>query len=143
MASINTGRVILGGLVGGVVANVCDFVWNNYVLKDDMMDMAKRFGMDPAAMTSMSAAVPWMVIDFVFGFLIVWTYAAMRPRLGPGPKTAILAGLVPYIGVTAVLYGFTATMGMMPMAAFVKGSAAALVTTIFGSLAGAYFYQEA
>jgi hypothetical protein len=142
MASINTGRVILGGLVGGVVATACDFVWNNYVLKDDMMDMAKRFGMDPAAMTSLSAATLWILIDFVFGFVIVWTYAAMRPRLGPGPKTAIAAGLVPYITVTAVLYGFT-TMGMMPMGAFVRGSAAALVTTMLGSLAGAFFYKEA
>ncbi len=142
MASINTGRVLLGGLVGGVVANACDFVFNNYVLKDDMTELVKRFGMDPAAMASLSAAAPWIIVDFVFGFVIIWTYAAMRPRLGPGPKTAILAGLVPYICVTAVIYGFT-SMGMMSMGSFMRGSAAALVTTILGSLAGAYFYQEA
>jgi hypothetical protein len=106
------------------------------------MDMAKRFGMDPAAMMSFSAAVPWIIVDFIFGFVIIWTYAAMRPRLGPGPKTAILAGLVPYICVTAVIYGFS-SMGMMSMHQFAKGSAAALVTTILGSLAGASVYKEA
>jgi hypothetical protein len=142
MASINTGRVVVGGLVGGVVANACDMLWNMTVMKDDMTAMAQRFGMDPAAMQSMSAAAPWIAIDFVFGILVVWTYAAMRPRFGPGPKTALIAGITLYLAVTAVLYGFT-SMGMMTMGAFGRGSATALVTTILGSLAGAAVYKEA
>jgi hypothetical protein len=142
MASINTGRVIVGGLVGGVVANASDMLWNMTVMKDDMTAMAQRFGMDPAAAQSMAAAAPWIAIDFVFGILVVWTYAAMRPRFGPGPKTALIAGITLYLAVTAVLYGFT-SMGMMSMGAFARGSATALVSTILGSLAGAAVYKEA
>jgi|SRR5579864_734138 len=142
MASINTGRVVVGGLVGGVVANACDFLWNMTIMKDDMTAMAQRFGMDPAAMQSMSAAAPWIVIDFVMGLLTVFAYAAMRPRFGPGPKTALIAGITLYLAVTAILYGFT-SMGMMPMGAFGRGSATSLVTVILGSLAGAAVYKEA
>lgn len=142
MASINTGRVIVGGLVGGLVANICDFTWNMTVLKDDMAAMSQKFGMDPAAAASMSAAVPWIVIDFVFGLLVVFAYAGMRPRFGAGPKTAIVAGLTLYLAVTAVLYGFT-SMGMMPMDAFMRGSATSLVTVVLGSLAGCAVYKEA
>ena len=68
----------------------------------------------------MSAAAPWIVIDFLFGILIVWTYAAMRPRFGPGPKTALIAGITLYLAVTTVLYGFT-SMGMMSIRAFARG----------------------
>jgi hypothetical protein len=142
MASINTGRVVVGGLVGGVVANACDFLWNMTVLKDDLTTMAQKFGADPAAAQSMSAWAPWIAIDFVLGLLTVFTYAAMRPRFGPGPKTALIAGVTLYLAITAILYGFT-SMGMMSMGAFGRGSATALVTTILGSLAGAAVYQEA
>jgi hypothetical protein len=142
MASINTGRVIVGGLVGGVVANACDMLWNMTVMKDDMTTMAQKFGVDPAAALSMSAVAPWIVIDFVMGLLTVFTYAAMRPRFGPGPKTALIAGITLYLGITAILYGFT-SMGMMSLGAFGRGSATALVTTILGSLAGAAVYKEA
>jgi hypothetical protein len=142
MASINTGRVIVGGLVGGVVANACDMLWNMTVMKDDLTAMAQKFGVDPAAALSMSAVAPWIVIDFVLGLLTVFTYAAMRPRFGPGPKTALIAGITLYLGITAILYGFT-SMGMMSLGAFGRGSATALVTTILGSLAGAAVYKEA
>jgi hypothetical protein len=36
----------------------------------------------------------WLIgITFVLGILAVWTYAAIRPRFGAGPKTALSAGL--------------------------------------------------
>jgi len=142
MASINTGRVVVGGLVGGVVANACDLLLHLTVMKDDMAAMAQKFGTDPAAMQSMSAVAPWIVVDFVLGLLIVWTYAAMRPRLGPGPKTAVIAGLTLFLAVTAVVYGFT-SMGMMSMGAFGRGSTTELVATVLASLAGAAVYKEA
>jgi hypothetical protein len=141
MASINTGRVVTGGLVAGVVANACDMVTNFTLLKDDMTEVARRVGADPAVLASFSGAVPWMLVDFVLGMLMVWTYAAMRPRFGAGPKTAILAGLVPYLSATAVVYGFT-SFGLMSVGAFLRGSAAALVSMMLATLAGAWVYKE-
>lgn len=142
MASINTGRVVIGGLLAGVVMNALDMLWNGVVLKDDMMAISQRLGMDPAAATSFSTAVPWIVVDFVLGLAVVWTYAAIRPRFGAGVRTAVLAGLVLWLVSSAVVFGFT-SMGLMPMSAFVKGSLAALVTASLGSIAGAWAYQEA
>ena len=142
MASINTNRVVVGGLLAGVVMNALDMFWNLVVLRDDMLGIAQRLGMDAQTATSFSTGLPWIVVDFVFGLLVVWNYAAVRPRLGPGARTAILAGVVPFLGATAVVFGFT-TMGLMPMSAFVKGTVASLVTTILGSLAGAWAYKEA
>ena len=141
MASINTGRVVTGGLLAGVVMNACDMFWNMVVLKDDMTGMAKTLGMDPATAASFSTAVPWIVVDFVIGVAVVWNYAAIRPRFGPGPKTALLADVAPFVVATAVVFGFT-TMGLMPVGAFVRGTAATAVSAALGSLAGAWAYKE-
>jgi hypothetical protein len=84
---------------------------------------------------------PWIVINFLFGLLVVWTYAAIRPRFGPGVGTAIIAGLIPYLGATLVLAGF-ASMGIFPTAALLKGSLASLVNTSIAAIAGAWLYTE-
>ena len=142
MASINTGKVVAGGLVAGLVANAIDFVTNTYVLAPDWQALATAHNMDPAAMTSPAVAGTWIAIDFLFGILLVWTYAAMRPRLGAGPKTAILAGLAIYASATLVVFGFT-MMGLLTMTMFVKGSIASIVSTLAASVAGASIYKEA
>jgi hypothetical protein len=141
MASINVGRVVAGGLVAGVVANAIDFVTNTYVLGSDIAAWAPTRNLDPAAMNSGPVAATWIVVDFIMGLLLVFTYAAMRPRLGAGPKTAILAGLALWFAVTLVLFGFT-QMGVFSMALFVKGSIAALINTLAASVAGAAVYKE-
>jgi len=34
------------------------------------------------------------VMDFGIGFVLMWLYALARPRLGPGPKTALRMGSI-------------------------------------------------
>lgn len=141
MAAINTGKVIVGGLLAGVVMNVCDMFTNMVLFKEDMMAFVKKMGMDPAVMDSFASAVPWIIVDFVFGIILIWNYALVRPRLGPGPKTAMVSGLVVYLAVTSIMYGFTA-MGLWEMGFFVKSSAVYLVTVMLASVAGAWAYKE-
>ncbi len=141
MTGINTGKVIAGGLVAGLVANAIDFVTNTYILAGDWQAFAAAHNMDPAAMTSPAVAGTWIAIDFLFGILLVCTYAAIRPRFGAGAQTAVYAGLLVYLAPTLVLFGFT-MMGLMTMAMFVKGSIAAIVSTLAASVAGASMYKE-
>jgi len=49
--AINTGRVVAGGLVAGVVANAIDFVTNTYVLGADMQAWAASHNIDQATLT--------------------------------------------------------------------------------------------
>jgi len=141
MASINTGKVVTGGLVAGVVGNAVDFVTNNYVLAADWQAWAVAHNIDPATLTSGPVAGTWIAVDFLFGILLVWTYAAMRPRFGAGVQTAVLASLVIYLAPTIVLFGFT-MMGMLTTAMFVKGSLAAIVSTFGAGITGAALYKE-
>jgi hypothetical protein len=142
MAGINTGKVVAGGLLAGLVANAFDFVTNTYILAADWEAFAAAHNMDAAAMTSPAVAGTWIAVDFLFGILLVCTYAAIRPRFGAGVQTAIYAGLLVYLAPTLVLFGFT-MMGMLTMAMFVKGSIASIVSTLAASVAGASIYKEA
>ena len=139
MSSINTGRVVGGGLAAGVTMIVADFAWQ-YVMKDDMAAMVDRLHLDPKVMEP-SSALPWLVVDVLYGILIVLNYAAMRPRFGPGPKTALLAGLILYAAVTAILYGFM-TMGVFTEAQFLKNAACYATSTALAALVGGWIYKE-
>lgn len=142
MAGINTGKVITGGLVAGVVLIVLDFLNNYLIVGQDFRDNATRLGIDPAAAETPTGMATWVVIDLIFGILIVWTYAAMRPRLGPGPKTAIFAGLVPWLGIALIMFGLSQG-GIFPTALWLKMSLITLVITSIGAVTGAMMYKEA
>jgi hypothetical protein len=142
MPTVNTAKIVTGGLLAGLVFNVLDFVVNGLLMNAELQANMTRLGLDPAAMESGAGMAAWIVIDFLLGIVVVFTYAAIRPRFGPGPKTAVIAGLLMYIPVTLVMYGLT-TGGVMTMALFGKMTAFSLVTTVVGSIAGAWAYKEA
>jgi len=91
MGKVNVGRVILGGLVAGVVINIGEFLLNAVIMKSDWDAAMAALNLPPA--DSGGSIAIFVLSSFVFGLLGVWMYAAVRPRLGAGPKTAIIVGL--------------------------------------------------
>lgn len=63
-------------------------------------DWATR-GLDASA--ALEPSIPLTMAIFLVGFVAVWVYAAIRPRFGPGARTAVYAGLA----VWAVSHLFT------------------------------------
>ena len=139
MGRINTGRVVLGGLVAGVVANALDFVINAFLMREEGADMAQRLNLSQAALDS--SVTVWIVVDFIWGLLLVFAYAAFRPRFGPGPKTAALSGFTLWFAV-CIMFGGLTSMGIFTLPGFIKYSALTLVSALAASLAGAAIYQE-
>src|SRR6266508_5922271 len=122
MGKINMQKVLIGGLIAGVVLNVVDSVLFGMVLKDQMA----------AAMTSINrpdmtnAQIPWFVfLDFVAGIFLVWLYAAIRPRYGAGPATAAKAGVAAWFLGSLLVTLFMWPMGVMP-------NNLMIITTLFG-----------
>jgi hypothetical protein len=142
MAPVNTGRVLIGGLLAGLLFNAGDALINMVLLAGDIEANLRRLGINPQIAADTRVIASWMIIDFAFGLLVVWTYAGFRPRFGPGPATAILAALPAFLGATLVLLGFH-HMGIFSMAAFWKGTLYSAVNFAIGSLAGAAVYKEA
>src|SRR5260370_10454523 len=107
MGKINMQKVLIGGLIAGVVLNVIDSVLFGVLLKDQMA--AAMTSINRPAMTN--AQIPWFVfLDFVAGVFLVWLYAAIRPRFGAGPGTAAQAGVAAWF-----LGSVLVTLFMWPM----------------------------
>ena len=139
MSGINIRRLILGGFVAGLVANVFDFVITSYLMATEFAAMLARLGVDA------SAARSWIwvfaVADFIWGFLLVFTYAAIRPRFGPGPRTAIVSGVVLWLAFAIALLVLMAIELHTPQS-YLKSSALYLLSAIVSSVAGAALYKE-
>jgi hypothetical protein len=101
---VNWIRVLIGGLAAGLVMLVSQIVLHTVVLSEDgkelIADWATR-GLDASA--ALEPSIPFTAALFLVGFVAVWVYAAIRPRFGPGVRTACYAGLV----VWAVSHLFT------------------------------------
>ena len=141
MATINVPKVVVGGIVAGIVFNIGDFIINNVIMAADFAQAVTRLGLDPNAMQTLSGALPWIVLDFCWGWLIVFTYAAIRSRFGAGVQTAVIAAAIPFLSSTFLFLGFT-SMGMFPASLFVKNTLLSVVTVGLGSVAGAWVYKE-
>jgi len=139
---INAGKVVIGGLAAGVVLAVLDSVVNGLLMAEQ--NRAAVMALNPSLVESMerpSAMVAYIACDLALGLLLVWTYAAIRPRFGPGPKTAVLAGLL--IWATASLVYFSMTMmGMWALSYFVTGIVVYLVILVVSALVGGMLYKE-
>ena len=85
--------------------------------------------------------VTWIIADFLYAGLIVWTYAAIRPRFGAGPRTALMAAFVPYASVTVILAGFMA-MGIFTPSVYWKNAMLSVVTAALVGLVGGKTYKE-
>ena len=139
--AINTSKVLVGGIVGGIVANVIDFVGNSLILGGmHQADMAK---LNPAlaAQPTGGQIARFVIFDFVWIIATVWIYAAIRPRFGPGPKTAVYAAIASWIIGTSVA-GFFWALHIFGTNVFVATGAVELVNAIVSTLVGAWFYTE-
>jgi hypothetical protein len=99
MTGINTRRVVLGGLAAGLVLNVSESFLNMVVLAKANEASLKALNLPPIGGGAIAFYVAW---GFLQGLVTVWLYAALRPRLGPGPRTAVLAGLLVWLLAYAI-----------------------------------------
>jgi hypothetical protein len=139
MNKINLTRVILGGLVAGFVLNFGEFLLNEVIFVKQMEEVARQHNVVRPGALFISVAV---ALTFLLGMMIMLIYALVRQRLGAGPKTAIIAGLIVwfcvyfYSGIlNGVLFG-------IPVILIVSGVVWGLAEYIIAALAGAALYKE-
>ena len=139
MGKINMGRVLLGGLVAGLILNIGEFVLNGVILQKEMQDFFKRCGFREPGTKFMVIAI---AITFVLGIVMVLGYAAIRPRFGPGPKTAIIAALFAWFGVVVYQNVIAAGLGMVPANLVAIALGWEIVEYSLAAIVGAALYKE-
>lgn len=141
MGQINWGRVLLGGLAAGLVINIGESVLNLVVFADEMQLVQEQMGIEPPG--SFWIAV-FVLLGFTGGTVITCLYAAMRPRLGPGPRTALVAGTTvwflawfwPMITMAPIFAPY------FPLSAYMIAIVYTFIEVQIAALAGGWLYRE-
>ena len=81
-------------------------------------------------------------MSVILGIVSIWIYASIRPAYGPGPKTALYAGLAVFmVGKFAVALDML-TLGVMPTTLVLGQTLLGLVAILVSTLVGAKIYKE-
>lgn len=140
--AMNTPKVLVGGVAAGVVLIAIDLLTQSYILGDRMKADAEAFRPGiTAAMSSGSAIATYVITDLVVGLLLVWTYAAIRPRFGPGPRTSMIAAFLFWILGSFLTAGYM-QLGIMSVRTWWMYGFIWLITLLLASWAGARLYSE-
>jgi hypothetical protein len=140
MAHTNRGRVILGGLLAGVVINVVEYVTNGLVLKQAWGQAMQALG-KPSELSG-TAILTFNIWGFLLGIAAVWLYAAIRPRYGQGVGTATRAALAAWALVYVLPNLSLFPLGIFPTRLLVVPAIIGLIELIVATIAGAWLYKE-
>jgi hypothetical protein len=121
MGGINIAGVVKGGMAAALIMNISQYLLRMMVGANTSTPVALR-----------------VIMASGLGFATVWLYAAIRPRFGPGPKTAICAGLT----VWALSYVFPAIFSGASIGTVVVTIAWTGVEMLVASSVGGYLYHE-
>lgn len=139
MKGINVARMVLGGLLAGLIINIGEFLFNAQLFAADMEAAMAKLNLPPVGG---SAIATFVLMGFALGIATVWLYAAIRPRFGAGVSTALCAGTaVWFLAYVYPSVGF-AVMGFFPPRLIVTGVVWGLGELLIAAVAGAWLYQE-
>jgi hypothetical protein len=137
MSRINYGRVVLGGLLAGLIFNAGEWLFHamfGAAIEQRMTAMGITFGPN--------AIMGFVIIGFVVGIIAVWLYAGVRPRFGPGARTAVMVAVAVWAIGPAVGNAAMRAMDLTTTAQAFTGAVWSLVEYAVGVVAGAWLYRE-
>ena len=139
MRKINWPRMILGGVVAGLIINLFEYVLNGVVLAKDMEEATNALGRHLGA----PELVLFTTWAFLVGIIAVWFYAAIRPRYGAGPKAAFCAAVAVWCLGYLLADVTPFALKLFPTRLMAIGLAVGLVEVIVATMVGAWLYREA
>lgn len=141
MGKISTSRVILGGIVAGIITDILGFLVDGLWLAPRWNAGMRALGHGPFAPNQM---IGFNLLGIAGGLVAIWIYAAIRPRFGPGLATAIKAGVAVWVlGTLLPNTGFMYLAQLFGRRLTLYTTAAALIEVVVGTIAGAIIYREA
>lgn len=140
MNGIRVSRVLLGGIVAGIIIDICEGLISGVVLMDQWSAAMRALGREAGFSGTLLALLN--VWGLLMGIAVVWLYAAIRPRFGPGPRTAVIAGLTMWFAGFLISTIPTAVMGLFPPGLLAASVGLGLIEMLLAALAGAALYRE-
>jgi hypothetical protein len=82
-----------------------------------------------------------VVVDLLEGISILWLYAAIRPRYGPGAKTALIAAFAWWF-IVSLGDATWCSFGFFPASTVIPLMLGTLPALLLAALVGAKFYRD-
>ncbi|HEX4386354.1 MAG TPA: hypothetical protein VH083_25540 [Myxococcales bacterium] len=137
---MNKARIVLGGVVAALINFFLDGALHGVLLQPYWLEIAAALHLkgDPEG----AQFRYYILYDLLKGLLSTLVYALIRPRLAPGLRTALVAGLIVWALVLPV-----PILGLLPQGFF--GNRFAILWSLYGAapvllgaVAGAALYKE-
>ncbi|MGB0063136.1 MAG: hypothetical protein WBP85_01720 [Terracidiphilus sp.] len=140
MRKINLVRLLLGGIVAGVVADILGYLVDGVLLQQNWADEMLALGKNEFSMTQI---IQFNTIGIVFGIVSILIYVGFRPLFGANWKTAIYAGLTVWvIGTLLPNLSFMYVTELFSKHLMLYTTAGGLVEVVAGTVAGAALYTD-
>ncbi len=140
MRHLNWVRVFIGGIVAGLIIDVIQWLLNGAFLGPDWREAMQALGRP--LHESAGRIIFYILLGLAYGIMATWTYAAIRPRFGPGAKTALYAGFSVWLLGYFLPLVMWVPMGLFPTYLMANVIVIGLVEILVATEAGAWVYQE-
>lgn len=140
MRGIHIGRWVGGGLAAGIVIWLLEGL-ASLVYANHMQAALEAHGL--AMAMNASTVVVSLLMSCLLGVVLVFLYAAARPRFGAGPTTAVIVAVALWAGgqvPTLVGYGM---LGLFPSRLLAVWAVVGLAELVVAGLVGGWIYREA
>jgi hypothetical protein len=135
---MNRTRIVIGGVVAGVIINLFEFGVEP-LMGTAMEDWLHSLGLTPPTETAMLGMAG---LSFATGLSAVWLYAALRPRFGAGLRTALLTSVVMWV-LTCMIPNFAlAALGILTGRLLWLSTWVPMIEMALATVAGAWVYRE-
>lgn len=140
MGRINVGRLLLAGIVAGIVSDALGYLVDGILLEPRWTDGMLALGHSEFSPTQW---IWFNLLGILGGIVLIWIYAAIRPRFGAGVGTALMAGLAVWVvGSLIPNLSFMWFGGLFSKHLTAFTTAGALGEILIGAVAGAALYKE-
>jgi hypothetical protein len=132
-------RIVLGGLLAGLVINISQFVLNGVVVAAEMEAALARLNVPPV---TANAIAIFLAMGFALGIVTVWLYAAIRPGFDGSVAAAACAASLVWL----LAYGWgnigSMVLGILPARMVLIALLWGLVELAIAALVGAKVYRD-
>jgi len=143
MGKINWTRVVLGGVLWFVVHNLLAAAAGFLYLAREGREAFEQIGLRVVShLYNLGFFAFLLVLTLVSGIFSIWLYAAIRPRYGPGPKTAVCAGFAMWMMAHLLPMLYWSQLLGLPKRLVAVNEMTTLVVVVAATLAGACLYKE-
>ena len=141
MKNVNWGKFVLGAVIVAVICFLSDGFLHQKVVHTQWLDLFAKLGVAPPEHSGL--AMVWFVIfEAGRGFLTMYVYVLLRPRLGAGVRTAAWAGLVAWVAYSLTGPAQFVPLGLYSDSLWFTVAIYQLVFSIVAAIAGAAPYGE-